>query len=103
MKDLIPMDTEADTVAIEVGQNAIKGLPAVPVSLYLLGDLAGEEKISVQYFAGNDWKTVKENGNEVVLDVNTNQVTIYGPFEGRIRKPATTYPAGVAISSVMGV
>ena len=103
MKTIIPIDTAADTYELSVGQDAAYNMPCVPVSLYLLGDLSGTEEIEIQYDGGNGWKTVKEGGNEVVLSVDTNQVSIYGPFEGRIRKPATTLPAGVAISSVKGV
>lgn len=103
MKDLIPMTTEAADVEIKIGQDAVKGSPAVPVSLYLTGDLNGSEKISIQYDGGNGWKTVKANDKELVFDIENNHRAIYAAFEGRLYKPETTLPAGIRISSVKGV
>lgn len=98
MKILIEKTTAAATADLVVNQLNTKEHPPYPRSLYVLGELSGAEEIEIQFYDGSNWRTVKEDGREMVFDIDTNHRSIYSEFEGRIYKPATANAVGIAIS-----
>ncbi len=90
----------AATVEIEVGMlSPVR--PSIPASLFLLGvpdPGDADDKVEIQYQDGASWRTLKTDGDEYVLDKDTNVRTLYGPGKFRLNRPAGTNPLGVAIA-----
>jgi hypothetical protein len=74
--------------------------PNVPMSFCLSGTLSDGEEITIEYFDGIEWFTLKINGAVVSLNVDNNVISIYAPLIVRFIKPITVNPVGLFITTV---
>ncbi len=68
--------------------------PALPATLYVVGELDGVEEITVEYWDGSGWQDSQQ-----VLSVDVPLLSLYAPLTVRCNKPVTVNDVGAGINT----
>ncbi len=98
MRILLAKASGAGTAEFEVGKMDTEQ-PRVPTTLLLIGSVATDKAVTVEYNSEDTtWVVCKSDGDNVQLDADTNVLTLYGPGKFRVNRADDAGEVGVLIA-----
>ncbi|MFP4629416.1 MAG: hypothetical protein ACLFMQ_01700 [Desulfohalobiaceae bacterium] len=97
MKTLIAKTTDAvdsGSISIERRTSPYHHVQS-PITLCAQGTLESDEEVVLQIPDGSGWQDWYDSGSKVALTSDNNVLTVQGPVQFRVSKPATTNEVGV--------